>query len=255
MDFSILNELLPPEPKVNSSKKVFSILLKKGDKYKHFGTGFFIGTGGLFFTAGHVFRKMRQDSDGKDDNNYYIGFPDSEPKFYRFKMIWDDSLEIWEQSYTYKDTAVGIANFENEEYYVFNRKRPNLNEKLTLLGYHSIDFTSTTLYEKDIKYRDEEFVTSEYNALISALISDYDKPKEQVEKKKFYNNCMAINPNAFKTESGSPILDSKGLVVGVLISGIKEKSISFMILAKYCAKTIRYRTYCNYNMYEDLDNK
>lgn len=239
-------------------KSTFSILLKVNESnVKHLGTGFFIGLDGLFFTVGHTFRLIEDEINNNGFKNLYIGFPSEKSKIYNILNLVYDSKDIFfQKGPTYKDTAIGIANFQNEEYMVFNRKRPKINRPLTVLGYHNTK--SDKLHTLNNEYADLSMIIFEntsinidsYDSLISYHEKDYRPP---INRKQIFNNCVTFDRALNKGESGSPIVDNLGLVSGVFIGISKPIRKSNLILSKYCTKFIKYRTKFKYETYKDLD--
>ncbi len=120
-------------------KTVFSILIKKSHSFLiHLRTGFFIRKNGLFFTAVHTFRKIENEITENGFKNLFIAFPSNQSKLYPIVSLWYESLDIYQQKGpTYKDTAVGIADYNNDNYLIFNRKRPKIGDTLISYGYHN----------------------------------------------------------------------------------------------------------------------
>jgi len=171
-------------------KSAFSILLKIGDSnVKHLGTGFFIGKNGLFFTVGHTFRMIEDEIKNNGFKNLYIAFPTEKSKIYNILNLVYESKDVYfQKGPTYKDTAIGIANYKNEEYMVFNRKRPKINESLTVLGYHNTK--SDKLHSLKNGHADLSLILFDntpinvcsYDSFISNLERDYKAP---INKKKY----------------------------------------------------------------------
>lgn len=239
-------------------KSTFSILLKVDESnVKHLGTGFFIGLNGLFFTAGHTFRLYEDEIKNNGFKNLFIAFPSERATLYNILNIVYESRDIcYQKGPTFKDTAVGFANFKNEDYMVFNRKRPQIKESLTVLGYHNTK--SDKLHNLTNEHADLSMIVFEntsinvfsYDSLISNLEEDYNYP---INKKQIFNNCVTFDRALFKGESGSPIVDDLGLVSGVFTGILKPIRKSNFILSKYCTKFIKYRTKYKYETYKDLD--
>lgn len=241
-------------------KSIFSILIRQGNEnLRHLGTGFFIGKNGLFFTVGHTFRKIEDEITNNGLKNIFIAFPTDKSKIYGIVSLWYESKEIYRQKGpTYKDTAVGIVNHRNPEYLVFNRKRPQLNETLTAYGYHNTKADKLHSINNEIAdlsmivFGATSINVSAYEPIISDLPKDYQTPKDSVNKSRIFNNCVTLDKRFVKGESGSPLIDSLGLVSGILIGSSKLIETSDIILSKYCTKVIKYRTTYKHDTYQDL---
>ena len=243
-------------------KSIFSIVLRTVEnKIIHLGTGFFIGKDGIFFTVGHVFRKVEEEIIKNSYENIFISFPSNESVLYTIIDIWYESKDVYDQrGPTYKDTAVGKSVYKNDEYLILNRKRPKLKEDLVLYGYHNI---GQDIYHEinnndrvnlsNVVFNQIPMTVEAYDSLISFFPIDYKLSKEKVSKRKILNNCLKLDKKAIIGESGSPIIDSLGLVSGILIGSIKDFNTSDMILSKYCTKIIKYRTKHKINIYKDLE--
>jgi len=243
-------------------KSIFSIILRTNvNKVIHLGTGFFIGEDGIFFTVGHVFRKVEEEIIENRFENIFISFPSDESIFYRIIDVWYESKDVYYQKGpTYKDTAVGKSDYKNNHYLIFNRLRPRLGEELELYGYHNIGQdiyhemnNNNTANLSNVVFRQTPMTVDTYDSIISFSPVNPKLPKEKVSNRIKYNNCLTLDKKALIGESGSPIIDSLGLVSGVLIGSTGGTNTSDMILAKYCTKTIKYRTKYKTNIYKDLD--
>ncbi|WP_321480080.1 hypothetical protein [uncultured Bacteroides sp.] len=235
---------------------IFSILVKKDDSHvMHLGTGFFIGLKGLFFTCGHTFRKNEAYID-----ELFIAFPQSKSELYKIKSLYYKSFEIYKQKGPeYHDAAIGIIDYDNSDFLVFNRKRPK--NKSTLFAIGIKNDSPTKLHPLNGNKADLSLlklvptkltVDLLQKALISDLLNDYKLPREDVAPERFFNNCVEMTGVLEKGESGCPILDNKGLVSGTFIAYNEQANSSAMILSKHCTKAIRYNTYYHYDIYQDL---
>jgi len=84
------------------------------------------------------------------------------------------------------------------------------------------------------------------------LQKDFQIPREKVLLSRFFNNCIELDKKLIQGESGCPVIDQAGLVSGVFIASSKFTITSAMILGKYCTKVIKYKTYYQYDIYQDL---
>lgn len=239
------------------SKTVFSILLKKENStVKHIGTGFLIGNEGLFFTAGHTFRNIEGEIDANNLSNILVAFPSNNSKLYKIKSLWFDSLDlIFQKAPTYRDTAVGVIENLYSEFLVFNRKRPKIGDKLIVAGYYNARISKLHSYSNSIADLSEIQLNTfnctvlENEALIAFQVEDY----RTNNKNKIFNNCITVDNKITVGNSGCPVFDSKGLVIGICIGGPKFTLTTNILLSKYCTKIIRYKTYYKHDMYEDLN--
>ncbi|KAA6318715.1 hypothetical protein EZS27_031314 [termite gut metagenome] len=190
-------------PKIRNS--IFSILVKKdASNVMHLGTGFFIGLEGLFFTCGHTFRKNKPST-----NELYIAFPQSESELYKIESLYHKSFDIYEQKGPeYHDTAIGIIDYDNSDFVVFNRKRPKDKNVLYAIGIKSN--SQTKLHPLNGNKADlslleilpTKLTVSLQEALISDLPNDYSLPRENIASERFFNNCVEMNGILEKGESG-----------------------------------------------------
>jgi hypothetical protein len=250
------NSTMPGEP----IQCIFSILLKRDNsKLLHLGTGFFIGKHGLFFTAGHTFRKIKNEIENNDYSKVCIAFPSNQSRLFSIDSLCYQSFYIYQQKGpAYRDSAVGKICYENENYLIFNRKRPRLKDTLKACGYHNIkldrlhNINNSLADLSQIQFKETEVEVIYNDALISDLKEDFQIPRENVNKNRFFNNCVTVDQRLIKGESGCPIIYTKGLVRGVFIGSSQVVDTSDIILSKYCTKFIKYKTYYKHDMYEDL---
>jgi hypothetical protein len=241
-------------------RMIFSILLKKDNLHvMHLGTGFFIGLGGLFFTCGHTFRKIENELKTNGYANLFIAIPSEYAELYKIKSVYYNSFLIYEQKGPeYRDTAVGIVDFANTEFLVFNRKRPKNGEILNAIGIYNKqptklhDFKGNYADLSMLKIEPKPLKVIEQEPLISDWEGDYKVSRDQVNPRRFFNNCVAMDDKLEKGESGCPIIDNIGLVKGTFIASSEFDNTSAMILGKYCTKVIKYKTYYQYDTYQDL---
>lgn len=225
----------------------------------HLGTGFFIGLGGLFFTCGHTFMKIEKELKANGYTNIFISFPNENADLYKIKSLYYDSFVIYEQKGPeYRDSAVGIVDFANAEFLVFNRQRPKNGENLNAIGIYNKkpskmhDFNENIADLSMLKLSSKPLKVVYQEPLISDLPNDYKIPRDQVNSRRFFNNCIAMDNILEKGESGCPMIDNLGLVKGTFFASSEFDNTSAMILGKYCTKVIRYKTYYQYDTYQDL---
>ncbi|MCW3807410.1 caspase family protein [Plebeiibacterium marinum] len=245
----------------NQRRSIFSILIKKGDLgVTHLGTGFFIGPEGLFFTCGHTFRKIDDEIKSNGFKNIFIGFPEGNSPLYRINQLYYRSLEMYKQKGPeYLDVAVGVSDFKNTDYLVFNRLKPTCGTELKSVGIfnkkpskiHDVKGGIANL--EMLELSETPLFVSSQEPLISDVKRDFEIPLSEVSRSKFYNNCVDMDGILNKGESGCPIIDSKGMVRGTFIASSKHNQKSVMVLAKYCTKTVNYKTSFDFNMYQDLE--
>lgn len=246
----------------NYNQCIFSILLKKDDTHLvHLGTGFLIGLNGLFFTAGHTFRKIKESEIDKNGySNIFIGFPSDNSALYKLKKLYYFSLPIYlQKGPTYYDACAGIIDFTNSKFLIFNRKRPKIGETHVAIGLKNNNETrlhelrnNNTADLSGIRLINTTVIVSKYYPCISDLERDYTNPVGDVSSSKFFNNCIELNTILSKGESGCPIIDELGLISGVFIASSEFTKTSVMIASKFCTKVIKYKTNFQYDTYQDL---
>lgn len=242
------------------TKLIFSILIKKeSSQLVHLGTGFFIGLNGLFFTCGHTFRKIEKELKENGYTNIFVAFPNKDAELYKIKSLYYKSFMIHEQKGPeYRDAAVGIIDFNNTDYLIFNRKRPKNGEILRAIGIYNKktsrlhDVTNNKADLSEIELIENSLKVINQEPIISDLPKDFQIPRDKVNSSRFFNNCVAMDEKLISGESGCPVVDPYGLVSGVFIAGSGFNNTSVMLLGKYCTKVIRCKTYYQYDIYQDL---
>lgn len=221
------------------------------DKYIFSGNGFFIDNSGTFITAGHVFREIGERYIGFYEENEDIELIPIDTSKYRaiHRKIYND-LNYQRKDIRYrsefqcapehKDVAVGKLDIQNTEFLNLTRKRPyewdklsvsfycrdqNLTEKDTGLIDGKIPNSFVKNYHVDFTLRNGRLDLAEIPYLLNSA-----------DKQNFYNNCILLNGKTYRGASGSPIINQRGLVVGIIIGGDKFQSITTMLLSKYVIK-------------------
>jgi hypothetical protein len=242
---------------------IFSILYHDIDKNMviHTATGFLVANNGLFISVGHTFRKM--EINGIVDKINFRAFFIASQELVKIKHLWYKSLNICEQrAPEYIDIAVGILELNNTSYLVLDRKRPHKGQKMTVCAClrnkpdknYGSDFSHLQDLDK-IVFHSEDMHVLYPDALISNVKSHYEMNREVVPCNFFFNNCITLSDKLRSGASGCPIIDTNGLIKGILIgspNGIEETNI---LLSKWCSKKIQFNTNYVYNPYEYLQIK
>lgn len=252
-------------------ESIFSILYESDKGVCHLGTGFLVYTEGIFITAGHIFRKLRDKNNPLILNKFKaLFFDNGEPVLFDFLEVFYESLQVdsperiaensVQKGPVYIDIAIGkILNPPNLKYLLLDRKRPLKGNGLLVKGFlkskqlnhFGNDFLHLNQLQL-ITLKPKKLFVSENDALITGFEEFYNYSRHSVPNKHFYNNCITLEPKMDKAfgASGCPVINTKGHVVGMLIGGSKDQM--YILLAKYCSKSIQFKTHYLYNPYEYL---
>ena len=258
-------------------KKYFAIVGKRNNEENHYkilGTGFFIDSKGAFITAGHIFRKNRNFI-----SEFFICFPNRYDEIplipiqkYRFisREIYSNKMRVersrWEKSRNgeeppqrfqikhqngpeYIDVATGICNLEGTPHFNLKKKRPRAGASLQMPCYNK-DITTcpngafylrnNMVNSNKFQYSDVEIVVSKQTKPFLARIPLEGDLFEYVTKD-YYNNCLEVNADSvrIKGNSGAPILNQYGLVVGMFLGSVENGTSCTMHLSRYVGKVTR----------------
>lgn len=234
--------------------KVFSIFRKQSsnpDKFSFSGNGFFIDDNGTFITAGHVFREKGERYIGFYEENEDIELIPLDNKKCKtiHRKIYNDQNYLrndirfrseFQCAPEHKDVAVGKIDIQNTEFLNLIRKRPYEWDKLSV-SFYCRDQTLTKIetelingkipnsfvkiYDVNFTFKDARLNLAEVPYMVNSA-----------DKLNYYNNCMLLNGKTYKGASGSPIINQRGQVVGIVIGGDKYQSITTMLLSRYVIK-------------------
>ena len=240
------------------NKKVFAIIgnfEREPDNYMILGTGFFIDSKGSFVTAGHVFRDNR-----KSIGQFFICFPEEsglvkiyEVTDYRFysRKIYDDQDRQREVPRTrnkyqcgqeYFDVGVGKVNIGKTDFYEFKVKRPFDWEDLTMPCFNrnaeACPEKKFLLIRGKVNSRYIEFHEHKLELKERLRLARIPYLYDGMEFKNIdlYNNCIEVFGEGEKGNSGAPVLNKRGMVVGIYVAGADFKKLRAVLLARYVKK-------------------
>lgn len=252
-------------------ESIFSILYESDKGVCHLGTDFLVYTEGIFITAGHIFRKLRDKNSPLILNKFKaLFFDNGEPVLFDFLEVFYESLQVdsperilensVQKGPVYIDIAIGkILNPPNFKHLLLDRRRPLKREELLVKGFlnskQENNFGNVFLHLNQLELitlKPKKLFVSENDALITGFEKFYNCSRHSVPNKHFYNNCITLKPKMDKAfeASGCPVINTKGHVAGILISGSQNQM--YILLAKYCSKSIQFKTHYLYNPYEYL---
>jgi hypothetical protein len=224
-------------------------------QYKLLGNGFFISNFGLFISAGHVFNNHLSDT-----LEFLIGSPEDSESFelikikqYYFaskKLYLDDERnnntervrKYFQCGPEYTDFAVGIVEIRNTPYYKLKRKRPFEWENLNMPCYNiNISRCPNRVFELDNTVCRSTNITFNQPILrIEDRLKHARMPFlyenmvfENIDK---YNNCMEVCGEGERGNSGAPILDDNGNVIGIFVAGTTFNDLKAVHLSRYIIK-------------------
>lgn len=240
------------------NKKVFAIvgrLKRYPDKHLFLGTGFFIDSDGFFVTAGHVFRKNRNAI-----SQFYICYPEEkglvmlyEITDYRFlsKQIYGEPERInnvdrnrskYQCGREYFDVGVGKVDIGKTDFYEFKKKRPYIWEKLEMPCFNR-DIEECPEREFLLvrgkvvsKYLESNLFPVDFRERLRLARIPYLSEEMEFENIDLYNNCIEVYSEANIGNSGAPILNGKGQVIGIYITGTSFNDLGAVHLARYVGK-------------------
>lgn len=221
----------------------------RDNQFYFLGNGFFIDKFGNFVTAGHVLNSKEDLYVGfLNDENYEL-YPIKKYKI-KYKKIYGvreytESIirdkHIYQHGPEYKDIAIGHIEKSNTPYYVFTKKRPLDNEFLRSIYYgrnknlpKMIELVNFKIPGKFIEQMESHYILP--NRLKLAEIPFELFPYNKIN---FYNNCIVVNGNSIKGSSGSPVINQKNQIVGIIIGGDKIKGKTILLLSRYILKKVR----------------
>jgi len=236
-------------------EKVFAVignLKRETNDFILLGTGFFIENNGTFVTAGHVFRKNIDTI-----QEFYICFPENEEfvditpvieyKFYSRQLYLDEERRLKtprkRQNYQcgpeFIDVCVGKINPIETNFFNFKIKRPNIGEKLSMPCFNinktvikgkffnltngKVDSRFIETYNRNLKFEDRLKLARIPFLYETMVFQNID----------LYNNCIEVYGEATKGNSGSPVLNEKGEVIGIYVSGANFCDLGAVLLSRY----------------------
>jgi hypothetical protein len=229
---------------------VFSILIKnEDDSFRHHGSGFLIGSDGLFISAAHVFFGFSNPYE-----TLYCAFPSDSSKIikilsvklqYRFKEKQKGSV--------YLDLAIGKIDYKTDKFLILKRKRPVLGTIHTITGYVFAGKDNNRFHLKPDGYIDI-LTTTVVNrfAVISLDPNDYEKQDSLIQNTKKYNNCITLKRTVHHGSSGCPVINSNGQVIGMFFGFPNNRMICHILTSKYIGKQIKKMTGYKYDRYQDI---
>jgi hypothetical protein len=237
-------------------KAIFPIIGRlKNDKEKYMilATGFFIDSNGLFITAGHTFKKNINSID-----QYFICFlekdkseliPVSSYKWISRKVYGeierrdkiDRNRKIYQCGPEYTDIAVGKIQISKNIYFSFQRKRP----------YEWQDLKSPC-YNRNEETCPEPTINIKDNLIDSSFLEYSEKPFKLEDRMQFarvyfmgdtynyenidlFNNCIELEGDMVKGNSGAPVINESDKVIGIILGG-ERFSPTIIHLSRYILK-------------------
>jgi len=182
------------------------------DDFKLIGTGFFIGSFGLFLSAKHV---LRDCFDNKKDQKYPICicqfFPNNQ---FQFRHI------LWCSSHNISDVAVGLveptSGIETNPVLTITTSPPSIGGKVATYAYPKTQVRqadSLQILNFDCAFYDGEIVECFPEGRDKTLLPG-----------PCYQTSMVIHGGA----SGGPVAGRSGRVFGINSTGVEENNISFL---------------------------
>lgn len=218
------------------------------------GHGFFIDSNGTFITAGHVLRKPA---------NYYICLPDGNnmdlipvtskryyhrENYFKTNGGYDNGLlrnrRYYQCGPEHKDIAIGKVNLTNTAFFEFTKKRPSLSDDLVVdffkpnRVYASTGVALTNNQIPDYYIQADSAVLQKVtNDLLALVPYDNINPIIYNDPNNYYNNCIWANGTTGNGVSGCPVVNNRGLVVGMVIGGVERQPFTLVLLSRYISKT------------------
>ena len=221
-------------------ESVFPIVKKisiEKEEYYILATGFFIDDNGFFVTTGHTFKNDNDNHDG-----YFIGIKEKNmfnlvpvlkhEKLYR--RVWIDQEKInypirnrkrHQYGPEFRDLAIGKIDLKNNPFLRFQKKKPYEWNNLTSPCYnkHPENCPTAFFVKTNDKVNIELFQfnnrilklknRNQFSRIPFFIENEYFK-RESID---LYNNCFEVEGIFVKGNSGAPILNEKGLVVGIFL--------------------------------------
>jgi len=238
---------------MNAVFPIIGKLLNVTNQYMILATGFFIDENGIFITAGHTFRKNQ-----KTINQFYICFPNKgETKLipitsYKWlsKQVYGeverrDRIKRDRRKYQcgpeFTDLAVGSVSLENTPFFQFQKKKPYKWERLYALCYNrnpntcpNIKFSLQTnkIESSFFEYEDKSFLLRNRMKFARVYYMGETFDYENID---MFNNCIEAEGQSSKGNSGAPVINDKGKVIGILLGG-EEHSPTIIHLSRYISK-------------------
>jgi len=238
-------------------ESVFPIIGKlKSDtqKYIILATGFFIDNNGFFITAGHTFRKNINTIE-----TYYISIINNQNKNELLPILafnWiskniygeierKDNVNRDRNNFQcgpeYMDVAVGKVKIHNKYYFELLKKRPQEWHKLISLCYNRNKKTCT----ESGFYLNSNFIYSNYLEFNEKPLKLKNRMQFarvffmgntfQYENIDLFNNCVELEGDIVKGNSGAPVINENNKVIGIILGGEKFSPI-IVHLSRYVLK-------------------
>jgi hypothetical protein len=240
--------------------KVFPIIGKSKispEKYMILGTGFFINTVGYFTTAGHVFRDNRNACEQfyicfPKGNEYVDLFPIAIYKFYS-KKIYNDRERLkndlrpryeYQCGPEYIDVAVGKVEITITDCFEFKKKRSYEWNKLNMPCFNRNKETCTknefTLKDGKVNSLFIEFHNWDLRLRERLRLARIPFLYETMEfdNVDLYNNCIEVYGNGTKGNSGAPVLNENGKVIGIYVAGADFNNLRTVLLSRSARKRV-----------------
>lgn len=241
---------------MNYREAVFPIIgriINSEHRYMILATGFFIDNNGHFITAGHTFRKNDSSID-----KYFICLPIKEKSELISILSYNwisrkvygeierrDNIDRNRMKFQcgpeYTDVAIGKVQISDSTYFSFQRKRPYEWQSL-----------KSPCYNRNIQTCPDPRFVSEDDLIDSTFLEYSVKPfilKDRMQFARVYfmgdsynyknidlfNNCIELEGEMVKGNSGAPVINEYDKVVGIILGG-ERFSPTIVHLSKYLIK-------------------
>lgn len=244
--------------KLNTVFSILGKLINTPEKFMIIGTGFFIDEFGVFVTAGHVFRNHQSSI-----HEFFICFPSGEVyvelipinnyRFFSKKQYLDNERHRnlprpWKEYQCgpeYFDVALGKVVLKNTPFYEFKKKRPYECDKLNMPCYNinkklcpnkKFELKDNLLNSQLIEFHNWNLEIKERLRLARIPYLYEGMVFENIDK---YNNCIEVYGKGERGNSGAPVIDNNGKVIGIYIAGTTFSDLRAVHLSKYVVKKVR----------------
>lgn len=247
------------------------------NSYEFIGSGFLISEKGVFVSCGHNFKNYL-----RFPNDYYCAVPTNDTFAtlyeihslnFEYNIIPPPEVVLTQKQLSkqktpiYRDLMIGSIQGDFTSHEILNRKRPNLKEILSVIGFRNPDKLHFSLNnENNLDITNLKKVECEleiYNrklSIFSVFNYYFERDVSQVPTIYKYNNSIMLKRNTPCEDdldvgngmSGCPIFDETNLVVGIYLGSKELFGIHYMLCSKYIAKFIKYKTNYVYDIYSDL---